>query len=75
VEAGFKAAAGMFREPGAPFNLAVTMLEHAEWLARGDRGDEAEPLVRGASEVFERLRATPWIERSQRLLGTPAAAG
>jgi tetratricopeptide (TPR) repeat protein len=63
VEAGFKAAAGMLRELGVPFWLAVTLLEHAEWLAK-DAGDErAEPLLAEAAEIFERLGARPWLER------------
>ena len=36
-EAGFKTAAGGFREYNFPFWLAVTELEHGEWLARHDR--------------------------------------
>jgi class 3 adenylate cyclase/tetratricopeptide (TPR) repeat protein len=43
----------------APFVLAQVLLEHAE--LRGD-GDEAEE----ARAIFERLRATPWLERCSR---------
>ena len=32
VEQGFKTAAGIFREHGLTFPLAVTQLEHGEWL-------------------------------------------
>ena len=46
-----------------PFYLAVTELEHAEWLAGQGRDEEAEPLLVEAHEIFERLEATPWLER------------
>jgi class 3 adenylate cyclase len=60
-------AAALFREVGMPFWLAVTLLEHAEWLAAAGRAAESEPLVREAREIFERLRAAPWLERAERL--------
>jgi class 3 adenylate cyclase/tetratricopeptide (TPR) repeat protein len=59
----FKRAAGLFRELAAAFYLAVTQVEHAEWLMREGRVDEAEPLLAEAREIFEGLRATPWLER------------
>jgi class 3 adenylate cyclase/tetratricopeptide (TPR) repeat protein len=63
VEAGFKATAGMLRELGIPFWLAVTLLEHAEWLAKEEDGQRAEPLLTEARAIFERLGAQPWLER------------
>ncbi len=59
----FKRAAGRFRELSIPFYLAVTQLEHGEWLAGEGRGDEAHPLLTEAEEIFERLGARPWLER------------
>jgi len=44
-----------------PFPLAVVCLEHAEWLEGGGR---SEALLAEASEIFERLRARPWLERT-----------
>jgi hypothetical protein len=67
IEPGFKAAAGLFREIGIPFWLAVTLLEHAEWLARERRLDEVVPLAAEADTIFERLAATPWLERAGRV--------
>jgi len=61
--AAYLAAADIFREMEAPFELAVVRLEHAEWLAASGRAAEAEPLLDEARTVFERLRATPWLER------------
>jgi hypothetical protein len=63
VEPGFKRAAGMLRELEMPFWMAVTLLEQAEWLVRRDRAEDAKPLLDEAREIFERLEATPWIER------------
>ena len=59
----FKGAAGLFRELALPFYLAVTELEHAEWLAAQGRPEEAQPLLAEAREIFERLEAKPWLER------------
>jgi hypothetical protein len=67
VEAGFKSAAGLFRELGVPFWVAVTLLEHGEWLASQGRGEQAVPLVREAREVFETLGAAPWLERADHI--------
>ena len=68
-EAGFKAAAGGFREYNFPFWLAVTQLEHAEWLEARGRTAESEPLLAEAREIFEGLEATPWLERTERVGG------
>jgi hypothetical protein len=54
---GFQEAARRFRELETPFWLAVTLLEHAELS-----GDEAS--LGEAREIFERLEATPWLERA-----------
>jgi tetratricopeptide (TPR) repeat protein len=67
VEPGFKTAAGIFREFGLVFWLAVTQLEHGEWLVERGRADEAQPLLDEARVTFERLQATPWLERLDRM--------
>ena len=51
-EEGYKGAAALFRELGMPFWLAVTLLEQGD-----PRGLEE------AREIFQRLEATPWLER------------
>jgi len=66
VERGFARAAEIFRERSLTFWLAVTQLEHGEWLIARGRADEAEPLLDEARETFERLEATPWLERLER---------
>jgi len=67
VEQGFKTGEQIFREYGIPFWLAVTQLEHAEWLAQQGREGEAESLLVEAREIFERLEAKPWLERVAKL--------
>jgi class 3 adenylate cyclase/tetratricopeptide (TPR) repeat protein len=64
VEQGFKTAAGIFREHGLMFHMAVTELEHGEWLVGQGRAAEAETLLAEAREIFERLEATPWLDRA-----------
>jgi tetratricopeptide (TPR) repeat protein len=60
---GFARAAELFAELGTVFWLAVTQLEHAEWLVERQRIQEAEPLLAEARETFERLEAAPWLKR------------
>jgi tetratricopeptide (TPR) repeat protein len=72
VDGNFRSAAAIFREFSSAFYLAVTQLEHAEWLAGTGRHDEAEPLVAEARETFEVLGARPWLERAA--LVTPGHA-
>ena len=68
AEARFKEATRLFRELSASFWLAVTLLEHGEWLMQQDRPpEEAEPLLLEAREIFERLEAQPWLDRIGRV--------
>jgi tetratricopeptide (TPR) repeat protein len=63
AERGFATATSIFREYSMPFYLAVTLTEQAEWLLADDRVSEAEPLLTEARTTFERLQATPWLQR------------
>jgi ATP/maltotriose-dependent transcriptional regulator MalT len=63
VEPSFLRANAIFRELSMPFYVAVTLLEHGEWLAASGRCVDAERLLDEAQEIFERLRAVPWLER------------
>jgi tetratricopeptide (TPR) repeat protein len=54
---GLENAARLFRELEIPFSLGVTLLEHAELT--GSETSRAE-----AREIFERLGASPWLERA-----------
>ncbi len=73
AEKGFGAAASIFREFGMPFWLAVTLVEQGEWLVSEGRGGEAQPLLAEARETFQRLEATPWLERAKAAEGQPDA--
>ena len=70
----FRRAAALFRELATPFPMAVTLLEHGEWLAGTGASDEAAPLLAGAVEVFAGLRAQPWIDRLERTRGEAVPA-
>jgi tetratricopeptide (TPR) repeat protein len=63
VEPSFEAAEVGFRDLGTPFDLAVALTEHTEWLIARGRQDKAEPLRVEAREIFDRLLARPWLER------------
>jgi predicted ATPase/class 3 adenylate cyclase len=63
VEQGYRSAAALFREIGMPYWLAVAVAEHGLWLAGQGRSGEAEPLLSEARQIFERLKARPWLER------------
>jgi class 3 adenylate cyclase/tetratricopeptide (TPR) repeat protein len=56
-----------FRELEDPYWLAVSQLEHAEWLAAQGRIADAAPLVVEARSTFERLQVSPMLERVARL--------
>ncbi len=71
VELGFTEAAEMFTLIGMPFWLAVTQLEHAQWMMGMGEDAEAGSLLREATQTFERLQARPWLERARH--AAPAA--
>jgi tetratricopeptide (TPR) repeat protein len=64
VEPRFVRATEIFREISFPFYVAVALLEHGEWLAGQGRREDAEPLLAEAREIFKRLKARPWLERT-----------
>jgi hypothetical protein len=68
---GLAAAATRFRALDNPFWLGVTLLERAEALGAGA---EATSLHAEARDIFERLEATPWLERCDRLAPARAAS-
>ena len=74
ADEGFRRAAGAFREAGVPFWLAVTLLEHGEWLSEVGRREEAESTTSEAVVIFQRLGATPWAERATAVSGTAIRA-
>jgi predicted ATPase/class 3 adenylate cyclase len=66
-EPGFAEVVERFRALGYPFWTAIAQLDQAEWLVDHGRADEAAPLLAEARELFERLRATPSLERIEQL--------
>jgi class 3 adenylate cyclase/tetratricopeptide (TPR) repeat protein len=62
------------RAAGSPFPLARGLLDLGELLSKGDRPQEAAPMLHEARGIFVTLRATPWAERTERLLAPAAAA-
>jgi hypothetical protein len=63
----FKRAAGLFRELAIPFYLAVTQLEHAEWLTAERRNGDAAGLLEESRSTFAALGAAPWLTRAESL--------
>jgi len=59
----------------APFWLGVALTERAE--QQGRRGDEpvAAAGLEEARDIFERLRATPWIARVDGLVVERSSVG
>ncbi|MFG2618566.1 AAA family ATPase [Streptomyces sp. NPDC048507] len=75
-EESFTAAGALHAGAGRPFEAARTLLVHGEWLRRARRPAEARARLHGALEVFERLHAAPWTDRTRaelRAAGEPAA--
>jgi hypothetical protein len=64
AERRFKRATGLFRELALVFYLGIGLLEYGEWLVGQNRSADAEPLLAEARATFERLEATPWLERA-----------
>ena len=59
-----------------PFERAQLRLDHAEWLRRRRRINDAKAVLTQALGTFQRLGARPWAERAQaelRACGVPVA--
>ncbi|HXH96165.1 MAG TPA: hypothetical protein VNH40_03050, partial [Gaiellaceae bacterium] len=67
AERHYANAERLLDEMGLVFELAVTKLEHGEWLVAQDRGEEAAEVLRDARALFERMQAIPWLERAAAL--------
>jgi tetratricopeptide (TPR) repeat protein len=75
AERNFKAAIGMFRETGIPYWRALSQIEYAESLVGRGRNGEAESLLREARDTLDRLGASTWLERVDRIVAGAAANG
>jgi tetratricopeptide (TPR) repeat protein len=74
VEDRFKGAVGSLREISAIFHLAATLLDYGSWLVDEGRQVDAGPLLGEARGIFERLQATPWVERLDQLATSRVSA-
>jgi tetratricopeptide (TPR) repeat protein len=63
VDTNLKAAIGLYREFGLPFETAGAELELAEWLVGANRAPEASDLLDDARAIFTTLGAKPWLDR------------
>ena len=63
AEAEFKRAVAKFKEVGAPYWVAASLVDFGEWLTAQERSMEAELLLSEAVGVFESLGAHAWVDR------------
>ena len=70
----FDRAIARIRESDRRLLLGMALVEQATWLVESDRTDEVGPLLDEAREIFEPLRATPWLERIGALAARARAA-
>jgi class 3 adenylate cyclase len=64
VAALLRDALDLFESMKMPFWVAVTRLEHAEWLIMQGRSADADDPLALASSTFAELRAVPWHRRA-----------
>jgi DNA-binding CsgD family transcriptional regulator len=65
AERHYRAALAVGGLSERPFQLARAELAYGEWLRRARRRADARSHLRDAQELFERLGATPWVERAR----------
>jgi hypothetical protein len=73
AEAALARSAEHLRAAGNPFALARDLLDHGGILIELGLEGRARPVLEEARLLFARLRATPWIAKSERVL-VPVAA-
>jgi DNA-binding CsgD family transcriptional regulator len=61
----FRAAIALHEQDHRPFDEARTRLLYGEWLRREKRKADARTQLRVALEIFERIGAGPWAERTR----------
>ncbi|WP_242909157.1 helix-turn-helix transcriptional regulator [Actinomadura terrae] len=77
TEEHYTQALHLHEQATRPFERARTELLYGEWLRRARRRSDARPPLRSAVEIFERLQASPWLDRARaelRATGVPGAA-
>jgi class 3 adenylate cyclase/tetratricopeptide (TPR) repeat protein len=63
ADAHYAAAVNQLRKLDLPFHAAVVALDYGDWLRARGRFEEAETLLAGARETFEKLGAGVWLQR------------
>ena len=71
----FHAAIALHEQDHRPFDEARTRLLYGEWLRRGKRKADARTQLSAALEVFERIGAVPWAERTRTELAATGTTG
>ncbi|WP_308198688.1 LuxR C-terminal-related transcriptional regulator [Actinomadura litoris] len=77
AEEHYTQAISLHEQSTRPFERARTELLYGEWLRRARRRSDARHPLRSAVEIFERLHATPWLDRARvelRATGVPGDA-
>ncbi|WP_067459742.1 helix-turn-helix transcriptional regulator [Actinomadura macra] len=65
----------LHEQSARPFERARTELLYGEWLRRSRRRSDSRTPLRSAADIFERLRATPWLNRARAELRATGEAG
>jgi class 3 adenylate cyclase/tetratricopeptide (TPR) repeat protein len=71
VDADLEVATQEFRDLGARFYLARTLLERARWAAERNDNDAAAPLLEEAEAIFVDLRANRWVAETRTVSSRP----
>lgn len=74
-EKPYQQALRLHEQATRPFERARTLLLYGEWLRRARRRAAARVPLRTAIEIFERLRATPWLDRARAELRATGESG
>jgi class 3 adenylate cyclase/tetratricopeptide (TPR) repeat protein len=56
------------RNLGKAAQLGPVLFDYGRWLVETGRTEEAEPLLEEARTIFERMKATRWLERVAQVL-------
>ncbi|NVI91597.1 helix-turn-helix transcriptional regulator, partial [Actinomadura sp. BRA 177] len=74
-EEPFTEALRLHEQSSRPFERARTELLYGEHLRRARRRSDARVPLRSAATTFERLRATPWLDRARAELRATGESG
>jgi tetratricopeptide (TPR) repeat protein len=70
LDDSFLEAEALFRDLGYAYWLAACQVDHAAWLVAQDRPAEAAALLTDAAGTFERLGASPSLQRARELMSS-----